>query len=308
MDSSDDTTTEGVDAWRRRLGRAGVWLPGTARRDRARLEAVGTELEGLGYGALWLGGGSPDREALADLAALLDRSRRLVVASGIANIWAWDPASLHEAAGAIDESHPGRFLLGLGVSHRALVAAYRRPLTAMRDFLDGLDRAAEAAGRRPLFRVIAALRRRMLELARDRSGGAHPYLTSPSHTAIARRVLGEDGLLAPEQAVVLETDPARARATARAHLSRYLALPNYVENLRELGFGDEDLADGGSDRLVDAIVAWGDEEAVAGRVREHLDAGADHVAIQPLGDEPDLGLERLRRLAPAVAAIGGGTA
>jgi probable F420-dependent oxidoreductase len=302
MDSTNTTMTEGIDVWRQRLGRAGVWLPGRARRDRAQLEAVAAELEGLGYRALWVGGGNPDREALADLAALLGRSQQLVVATGIANIWAWDPASLHEATSAIDEAHPGRFLLGLGVSHPALVAAYRRPLAAMRDFLDRLDRMAETAGRRPLFRVTAALRQRMLELARDRSDGAHPYFTPPSHTAIARRVLGQDPLLAPEQAVLLEADPVRARATARGYMSLYLALPNYVANLRELGFGDEDFADGGSDRLVDAIVAWGDVEAVAGRVREHLDAGADHVAIQPLGEEPDLGLEQLRRLAPAVAA------
>jgi len=294
------TERDDIDAWRRRIGRAGVWLPGRVRHAVAELGEAAATLEQLGFGALWIGGGNPDRQALGDLETLLGRTTELVVATGIANIWAWDPAALHEAAATIDDAHPGRFLLGLGVSHARLVTAYRRPLAAMREFLDALDRAAETSGRRPPFRVLAALRRRMLELARDRSGGSHPYFTPPEHTALARRVLGEGRLLAPEQAVVLETDPGRARGIARDYMAPYLSLPNYVDNLRELGFGDGEFENGGSDRLVDAIVAWGSVEAVAGRVQEHLDAGADHVAIQPLDGRGGLGVEQLRTLAPAV--------
>ncbi len=298
------TITAGeIDVWRRRIGRAGVWLPGVVRQRRADLETAAAELEALGYGALWIGGGNPDRQALADLTALLERTERLVVATGIANIWAWEPAALHEAAAAIDEAYSGRFVLGLGVAHAALVPRYRRPLAAMREFLDGLDQAAEASGRRPPFRVLAALRRRMLELARDRSGGSHPYFTPVEHTALARRTLGPAPLLAPEVAVVVEPDAGRGRAIAREHMALYLQLPNYVDNLRELGFGDADFADGGSDRLADALIPRGGPEDVARRVREHLDAGADHVCVQPLGlaGDPGAALDQLRLLAPALA-------
>jgi probable F420-dependent oxidoreductase len=295
-------TADEIDAWRGRIGPTGVWLTGAVRQRRADLLAAAAEFEALGYGALWIGGGSPDRQALADLEAVLERTERLVVATGIANIWAWEPAALHEAAAAIDEAHPGRFVLGLGVAHAALVPRYRRPLAAMREFLDGLDRAAEASGRRP-FRVIAALRRRMLELARDRSGGSHPYFTPVEHTALARRTLGPAALLAPEVAVVVGPDAGRARGIAREYAAVYLQLPNYVENLRELGFGDADFAEGGSDRLVDALIPMGDADEVARRVREHLDAGADHVCVQPLGlrGDPGAAVDQLRLLAAALA-------
>lgn len=300
-----EATAEALQAWRQRIGRVGVFQSGRARQLGAGLGAAAAEMEELGYGALWIGGGNPDEEAFADLAAVLGATRELVVAPGIANIWAWEPAAMHASVAAIEDEHPGRFLLGLGVSHAPLVEAlgkeYRRPLTAMRGFLDRLDEAAEVAGTRPAFRVLAALRERMLELSRDRSGGAHPYFVPPEHTAIARRVLGRGPLLAPEQAVVLETDPARARDIARGHTARYLTLPNYLNNLRTLGFGDEDFAEAGSDRLVDEVVAWGTVDEVAARVREHLDAGADHVAIHPLDADGGLGVDALRRLAPAVA-------
>lgn len=291
-----------ADEWRQRIGRAGVWLGGRGA-EGPRLAEAAVAIEELGYGALWIGGGSPDRQALSEREALLRRTGKLVVATGIANIWTWDPAEMYAAVTAIQEAHPGRFLLGLGVSHARIVKQYRRPLSAMRDFLDGLERAAAEAGGRPLFHVIAALRRKMLELGRDRSGGSHPYFTPPAHTAFARQVLGAGPLLAPEQAIVLEPDPVRARAVARDYVALYLQLPNYVNNLRELGYGDQDFSNGGSDRLVDAIVAWGSVEDVASRIQEHLDAGADHVAIQPLpATEEDLGLEQLRRLAPAVVS------
>jgi probable F420-dependent oxidoreductase len=267
------------------------------------LPELASAIEELGYGALWIGGGSPDQRALDDLARLLEAGSDLVVASGIANIWAWSPEALHAAATEIDTTFPGRFILGLGVSHAPNVAAlgreYGRPIATMEAFLDGLDAAAAGSGRRP-FAVLAALRARMLHLARERSGGAHPYFVPVAHTAVARKVLGPTALLAPEQAVVVESDPERARATARKHMAVYLRLPNYVHNLGEFGFKDEDFAGGGSDRLVDAIVAWGPVEVVAARVREHLNLGADHVAIQPLDPDRGLGLDQLRRLAPEV--------
>jgi probable F420-dependent oxidoreductase len=295
-------TADDVEAWRQRIGRVGVWLSGAAR---GAVEAA-TTVQRLGYRALWIGGSNRDAGAFADLGAFLGATGGLVVATGIADIWAWDPAALEGTVAALDSAHPGRFLLGLGVSHPQTVAGYRRPLSAMRDFLDGLDRAAAAGGRRPPFRVLAALRQKMLELSRDRAGGAHPYFTTPQHTAFARRVLGAAPLLAPEQAVVLETDPVQARAIARRYMETpYLSLTNYLSSLRELGFGERDFAGGGSDRLVDAIVAWGSPDAIAARVREHLEAGADHVAIQPLDEERGLALDQLRSLAPALLDAGG---
>jgi probable F420-dependent oxidoreductase len=197
-------------------------------------------------------------------------------------------------------------VLGLGVSHLPLVQArghdYGHPVTAMREYLDAMERVkyAPPPPPEPPPRVLAALRRRMLELARDRSDGAHPYLVTPEHTARARAVLGPSPLLAPEQAVVVETDAASARATGRRHLALYLTLPNYVNNFLEMGFGHADLAGGGSDRLVDALVAWGDVDAVAARVREHHAAGADHVTIQAIATEPGRALDDLRVLAPAL--------
>ena len=265
------------------------------------LAEAASAIDELGFGALWIGGGNTDHKALDDLVRLIEAGSDLVVASGIANVWAWSPEALHTAASEIDEAHAGRFILGLGVSHEHLVAAlgheYRRPLATMEAFLDGLDRAAAASRHRP-FRVLAALRSRMLSLARERSGGAHPYFVPVAHTAVARKALGPAALLAPEQAVVVEADPDRARTTARKHMSTYLNLPNYLNNLAEHGFTDRDFAGGGSDRLVDAIVAWGSAEVVAARIHEHLTLGADHVAIQPLEADGGLGLDQLRLLAP----------
>jgi probable F420-dependent oxidoreductase len=290
-------TADEVAAWRQRVGKVGVWFGGQGHGavDAAR------RVEELGYRGLWIGGGNRDAQSFDSLAGLLGATRELVVATGIVDVWAWDPAVLDETVTAVVSRHPDRFILGLGISHPQMVEGYQRPIAKMRSFLDGLDEAAAARGGTPHFRVLAALRGKMLELSRDRAGGAHPYFTPPQHTATARAVLGPDRLLAPEQAVVVEADPARARAIARDYVRRYLALTNYVNNLRELGYGDDDFADCGSDRLVDAIIAWGTPEQIAGRIQEHLDAGADHVAIQPLtGDSADLGLDQLERLAPAV--------
>lgn len=276
-----------ASGWRSRLGRVGVWVGGAAAEP-----TLAREVEQLGLSALWVGGGNPDPDALAGRKAMLAGTERLVVATGIANIWAWDPAALAGQTAAIDAAHPGRFLLGLGVSHAPLVRQfgreYTRPLAEMRRFLDALD---EASGGKPEVpggagtRVLAALGPKMLELARDRSAGAHPYLVTPEHTRTARGVLGPAPLLAPEQAVVVSPEPGYAREVAREYLGPYLAMPNYIGSLRGLGFGDADFENAGSDRLVDAIVPWGDADVVAARVAEHLDAGADHVAIQPLGPD-----------------------
>ena len=294
---------------RDRFGRVGVWfgpiglLP--AKDERAAIARI----EELGYGAAWFGEGLNNREALSHAALLLGASERIPVASGVASIWVRDATAAINGANTLNEAYDGRFLLGIGVSHAPAVnlrgGNYEKPLTAMREYLEAMDQitygAPKPADPSPV--VLAALRPRMLELARDRTSGAHPYFVPPEHTERARGVLGPDPFLAPEQVVVLEAEPARAREIARRHMALYLALPNYVNNLRQLGYDDADFADGGSERLVDAIVAWGDEEAIAGRVREHLDAGADHVAVQAYADDGHEALAQLERLAPALLAL-----
>jgi probable F420-dependent oxidoreductase len=257
------------------IGKVGVW-------DHATWAGFGdedalAELERLGYGTVWLGG-SP----AADLSAvdpILARSTSLRVATGIVNVWDAEPSVAAEATARITAANPGRFLLGIGAGHRSFVGdRYTKPYDKLASYLDGLDEGDVPVEER----VLAALGPKVLGLARDRTAGAHPYLTTPEHTAQARDILGEGKLLVPEQKVVLETDPDRARAIARARLEMYLALPNYTNAWLRLGFAEADLADGGSDRLVDALVVWGDVDAVHERVREHLDAGADQVAIQVL--------------------------
>jgi probable F420-dependent oxidoreductase len=233
----------------------------------------------------------------------------MLIATGIANIWVRDAAAAINGAQTLNEACDERFLLGLGVSHAPIVNSrghhYDKPLTAMRGYLDAIDAHTYDAPppHHPSPVLLAALRPKMLELARERTAGAHPYFVPPSHTARARAVLGPRPLLAPEQVVVLETDAARARELARRHMFGYLRLPNYVNNLRTLGYDDGDFADGGSERLVDAIVAWGDEQAIAQRVREHLDAGADHVAIQAYAHDAGAALAALERLAPTLIAL-----
>ncbi|HXC77931.1 MAG TPA: TIGR03620 family F420-dependent LLM class oxidoreductase, partial [Candidatus Acidoferrum sp.] len=235
------------------------------------------------------------------LVEALSGSSNLTLATGILNIWAWDPAELVKSLADFTSRFNDRFILGLGVSHAPLVAAlgrkYDKPLAQMVSFLDELD-LAESSAPAKAFRVLAALRPKMLELAATRGGGAHPYFVPAAHSAAAREVLGAEPLLAPEVAVVLEADPAEARRQAREYMALYLGLPNYVGNLRDLGFSVNDVSDGGSDRLVDALIAWGDLETIRGRIKEHLAAGADHVAVQPVGDRDRL--ETLRELAPAL--------
>jgi len=293
------------------LGGVGVWSGQLRFGDRGAVAEAAAELESLGYTALWVPGGAGG-PVFDDCRALLDATRGVTVATGVLNLWMHTPDETAAGHAALTADHPGRFLLGLGVSHAPLVdrdepGRYRRPLATTRAYLDALDAAQPPvpAGER----VLAALGPQMLALARERAAGAHPYIANPDHTRFAREVLGDGPLLAPEQPVVFGTDRDAALATARGHLAIYLGLPNYVNNWRRIGFTDDDFADGGSDRLLEGIVAWGDEAAIAGRVAEHFAAGADHVCIQLAGTRatgPDaaLPLDTWRRLAPALVGLG----
>ncbi len=257
------------------MGRVGVWS-GLRSWDAGAVGAAAAAVESSGYGALWIPGGAGG-DVLDRCRAALDATTDLVVATGILNIWRHDAREVAAETASLRAASGDRFVLGLGVSHERLIGEeYVAPLAKMRSYLDELD----AAGQSPDVRVLAALRPRMLELARSRSAGAHPYFVPPEHSAVARAELGPGPLLAPEQTVVLEPDPTAGRALARQFCARYLPLPNYTDNLRALGYTDEDLAPPGSDRLVDAIVAWGSAADIAARVQAHLDAGADHVCLQ----------------------------
>jgi probable F420-dependent oxidoreductase len=274
------------------LGPIGIWTAQFDYQPAAKAREAAAELEQLGFAAIWFPE-SVGRESLTHAGLLLGATRRIAIATGIANIYARDHVTMAAGQNTLAEAYPGRFLLGLGVSHVPLVEgvrghSYGKPVASMRAYLDGMDRAPYRAALPSVTpnRVLAALGPQMLRLAATRAGGAHSYFVPPEHTTGAREILGTDRLLAVEQAVVLETDSAKAREIARAHTSRYLGLPNYVNNLRRLGFGDADLKDGGSDRLVDAIVAWGDMTAVIDRVRAHQSAGANHVCIQLLPADP----------------------
>ncbi|HST26606.1 MAG TPA: LLM class F420-dependent oxidoreductase [Gaiellaceae bacterium] len=288
------------------LGRIGVWLGPLSLRSAAETREFAPELEELGYSAIWFGEGVGTKECFTQAATLLAWTKRAVVGSGILNIYARDPIATANGARTLADAYPGRFLLGIGVSHAPSVASrgheYARPIATMTAYLDAMDEAAfrgvEPSEPAPV--LLAALGPKMLELAAARTRGAHPYFTPPEHTATARELMGAGPLLAPEQAFVLETDPATARAKAREHMAYYLALDNYRRNLLRLGFAEDDFADGGSDRLADAIVAWGDVDAVRDRVKAHLDAGADHVCVQAVGDDP---LDELRRAAPALREL-----
>ncbi|MGH2849000.1 MAG: LLM class F420-dependent oxidoreductase [Solirubrobacteraceae bacterium] len=285
------------------LGRVGVWCGGfRLHGDRGAIRDAVAELETLGYQALFVPGG--DTTDVLDAASdILAATRTVPVATGILNVWTHSPAAVAASWGEIEAKHPGRLQLGLGIGHATAIArlglTYRRPVATMAAWIDALDGAPEPVPAQR--RLLAALGPRMLALAGERTAGAHPYKVPAEHTRLARGVLGPGPLLAPEQAVVLETDPVRARELARGHIARYLTLDNYTSNFLRCGFDQGDLRDGGSDRLVDALVAWGDEERVAARVAAHFDAGADHVCIQvaDVGWE-DLPREQWRRLAAAL--------
>jgi probable F420-dependent oxidoreductase len=269
----------------------GIWTGAFEQHPAAKVkEAVG-ELEQLGYGAIWFSE-AMGREALTQASLLLCATSRIVVATGIANIYARDPFSMAAGQKTLSEAYPRRFLLGLGVSHIPLVEQlrghrYEKPVAKMRAYLDSMDAAPyQSVPPASTTRVLAALGPKMLKLAAERAGGAHSYNVTPEHTAKARELLGPNPLLCPEQAVVLETNPTKAREIARSFLALYLTLPNYTNNFLREGFEESDFKNGGSDRLIDAIVAWGDLDTVCKRIRDHQAAGANHVCIQALPADP----------------------
>jgi len=292
---------------REALGRVGVWSFALESLTAAEEREAAAEIESIGYGAIWIPEAVDSREIFSHAAWLLSSTERAVVASGIANMWARDPAATANGWRMLSDAYPGRFLLGLGVSHAPSVQRrgheYRRPLSAMRDYLDAMDRAASSAPEPETTprMVLAALGPKMLGLASERALGAHPYFVPVEHTAFARQRLGPGPVLAVEQTVVLESDPATARRIARGFAVGYLQTDNYARNLRRMGWTDADVRGEGSDELIDAVIAWGDVDKIALRVRQHLDAGADHVCVQVVAeDDLDPCLEQLRELGPAL--------
>jgi probable F420-dependent oxidoreductase len=289
------------------LGAFGVWTFQLDVLPAARMQETAAELEELGYGALWYGE-AIGREALTKAGLLLAGTKRIVIATGIANIYGRDPVTMAAGQKTLAEAYPNRFLLGLGVSHVPLVEkvrghSYDKPVPTMRAYLDAMDQAPYQAvpphSKPP--RVLAALGPLMLKLSAERADGAHPYNSTPEHTRQARELFGPGPYLCPEQAVVLETDPAKARAIARKFLAIYLGLPNYTNNWLRLGFKESDISGGGSDRLIDAVIAWGDLKAVLNRIREQHSAGADHVCIQVLTDDAKtFPMREYRELASAI--------
>jgi probable F420-dependent oxidoreductase len=256
------------------LGTIGIW-----RRHQEGLDGV-PEIEAAGFGAVWVGG-SP---SLEQVRPFLERSSTITVATGILNVWMHEPADVAAQRAQLARDFPDRFLLGIGIGHPEATAEYQSPLAKMSAFFDGLDTAREPVPRDA--RVAAALGPKMLALAAERSLGTHTYFVTPEHTRFAREQIGSGALVAPELAVVVEPDDEAARAAAREYASLYLGRRNYTRNLLRFGFTQRDVADGGSDRLIDAVIPHGSAERVAEAVRAHLDAGADHVALQPLGHGP----------------------
>jgi len=283
------------------LSGTGIWSAPLRYGDAGRAAEAAAELEELGYTALWI----PDvgGPVLDSVENLLNATKTATIATGILNLWMHEPAEVAAAHARLTAAHGRRFLLGIGVSHAPLIdskapGTYRKPLAATAAFLDGLDSAEQPVAAAD--RVLAALGPKMLRLAADRSRGAHPYLVTPEHTATARERLGDGPLLLPEQAAILSTDADAARKIGRNFLRSYLQLPNYANNLLRTGFTEDEVASI-SDRLVDAIVVWGNEEAILARVDEHKAAGADHVCVQILDSDPlALPLPQWRRLAPVL--------
>ena len=253
------------------LGRFGVWTFGTPTPEQA------IEIEKLGYGAVWIGG-SPAGD-LNYVEPILERTETLQVATGIVNVWTAPAKEVAKAYHRVEDAYPGRFLLGVGIGHPEHTDEYRKPYDVLVEYLDVLDEECVPTSRR----VVAALGPKVLKLSARRSAGAHPYLTTPEHTAQAREVIGNSVFLAPEHKVVLSTDADAARAIGRDTVDFYLNLSNYLNNWKRLGFTDDDIAKPGSDKLIDAVVAHGTADDIAKRLGEHLDAGADHVTIQVLG-------------------------
>lgn len=273
------------------VGRFGVWLGRNQWN-----AALASATERLGYGALWIGGSPPADLELAE--SLLSATDHVVVGTSIVNVWQADPAAVGASYHRLEERFPGRFLLGIGVGHPERTAEYLSPYRALVGYLDALDTAGVPVERR----VVAALGPRVLKLAGERAAGAIPYLTTPAHTRQARQLLGDRVFLAPEHKVVVDTDDARARDLGRQRVANpYLGLRNYVQNLLSLGYSEDDVANGGSDRLVDDLALHGEASAIAARLGEHFDAGADHVVVQPLASTDDEIAGRLGTLAAALS-------
>ena len=280
------------------LGGTGIWSGQLRYGDAGAVSEAAAELDELGYDALWI----PDvgGDVLGAIETLLGATSRTTIATGILNIWMHTPEEIAARRASWSDDWKARFLLGLGVSHAPLIdhnnpGRYTKPYSKMVEYLDGLDAAAVPWPAET--RVLAALGPRMLGLARDRAAGAHPYFVTPEHVAVARETMGAAVLIAVELAVVIDRDPSTARATARRHTAIYTTLPNYTNNLRRFGYGDDDFASAGSDRLVDAVVAWGDLDAISARVRAMRDAGADHVCIQVIRSDDDVPRADWRELA-----------
>ncbi|HEX5166970.1 MAG TPA: LLM class F420-dependent oxidoreductase [Thermomicrobiales bacterium] len=277
-----------IDNLRQRIGPFGVWHGGTPPADLA------PAIERLGYGAFWVGGSpSGDLQVVEDLIAA---TTSLIVATGIVNIWKSDADEVARSFARIQTRYPDRFVLGIGVGHPEATQEYRSPYASLEGYVDTLLAAGVPAGSL----VLAALGPRVLRLAAERTAGAHPYLVPSAHSRVAREVMGPAALLAPEHKVVLDQDPDHARSLARKTVSRYLGLTNYTDNLRRMGFGDDDLTGSGSDALIDALVAHGSTEQVVGQLRKHLSAGADHVAIQLLRHDDEDPIESFTALAQAL--------
>lgn len=288
------------------IGRIGIWTGALDGHPTAKAQEAVAELDELGFETLWI----PEavgRDPFVNAANLLAATTNLRLATGIANIYARDPMTMAACQKTLAEAYPGRFLLGLGVSHEHLVNRvrkhdYSKPYSYMKEYLAAMSEAlfmAVGPDGDPGV-VLAALGPKMLALAASAADGAHPYFTTPEHTATAREIMGPDALLAPEQMVVFDTNPETARATGRAAMSVYMRAPNYLNSLRRLGFDDADFADGGSDRLVDAIVPWGDAEAIKTAIDAHHQAGADHVCVQTMRSDQEIPLADWRALAEAV--------
>jgi probable F420-dependent oxidoreductase len=290
------------------LGPYGLWTFSLDRQPWSKAKDLAAEIEAMGWSAIWIPEAT-NRNVFVNATLLLTATENITVITGVAPIHNRDAMASVNGQRTLDEAFPNRFVLGLGVSHAWLVedvrgGVYTKPLSTMRAYLDRMDAApfSAYAPSAPGRRLLAALGPKMLALSAEKADGAHPYLVTPDHTARARATLGAGKILAPDQKVILQTDPSEARRTARQHLSGYLVQPNYQNNFRRQGFSESDIADGGSDRLVDAIVAWGSLDQVVARINAHRDAGADHVAVQVLPAEmSDVPLEQWRAVADALA-------
>ncbi len=298
------------DFLRARLGRVGIWTFAFDSMPAAQIRSVARTVEELGYSALWVPEGGGSRDIVGLLSFLLAATDRLTVASGIANLTARPPEVLQSGANLLADAYGDRLVLGVGVGHEYTTERrgipWERPLERTRLYLEAMDSAVphQPALAAPVQRMLAALGDRMLALSAAQTLGAHTYFVPPEHTRRARGVLGTEPVLAVEQSVVLDPNPASARATARAWARHYLRLPNYANNWRRLGFTTQDISRDGSDRLIDAAIAWGSVDQVVARVQSHFDAGADHVCVQVLGHEDNGSLARaLAELAGALLGV-----